>query len=278
VAVAPKPETGESANVAILLGNGRLFRMTYVDRLPRLCGIAAADEIAVYEAVLQSLAERVNRGIALEDLQPMLGSQMKLSDPRALFVEPTDELLERLSKRFLHAPRVVQSHNEDAIIRRSTTRLDAAIAGADRRGVLIADDVRPNSMYEKIERHMRGHRIPKIARAIRGFHRDVLIDSISIESAYEKRDMREVAMRIQEAFYVYDKRLRTLIRQHANTEIRTVGVLHALSHDASEDLLDFRDFVRDTWKQQHANVIDGSTTDVPTAIRHEIDWVRSGAG
>jgi hypothetical protein len=52
IAAAPVPETGESANVAVLFGNGQAVHLRYLDILQRLRGLAADDVINVYEAVL----------------------------------------------------------------------------------------------------------------------------------------------------------------------------------------------------------------------------------
>jgi hypothetical protein len=279
IGASPKPENGESANVAVVLGNGRLFRLEYLERLPRLAGIAAPDEIGVYQAVLETIAERVSRGFSVEDLRTMLGSQLHMSEPRELFVEPTDDLIRRLKQRFLRAPKLTTLENEDAIIRRSVAMLDTSIEQAGRRGVLIQQDVRPSNLYpNRIERFTKGHRVPKLARAIRGHGRDVLIDSIVIDPLYERRDMFEVVSRIDLAFFLYDQRLRSAIRSLATTEIHTVGVIHSEEPELPEHLVDLRNFVRDNWSRHGANVIDSSEIDPSIGIADEIAWVREGAG
>ena len=275
VSVAPRPETHEAANVAVVFGNGRAYHLAYLNHLPRLCGIAAADEIRVYESILEHCAKAIRTGIEPVELKGILGAQMALRPPTALYAEPTAEMMDRISARFLSAPKAIHRPNEEAIARISTQHLDRVLDRIDHHGIPVDTDVRPNKMYgDKIERHIKGHRVPRLARALRGFGRDVLIDSLQIEPSYAARDVREVSGRIAEAFYLYERYLRQVIRARANRDIRLVGVLHPIPDDSPQHVRDLRDFAGDSWIHHNAIVIDGSATAIETGLREQANWVR----
>jgi hypothetical protein len=274
VSASPMPENGERANVAVLVGNGRVSAIRYHEQLPRLAGIAATDEINVYQAVLKEISEQVrSRGMPIESIQGILSPQMEIGKRRELQRAPDDALLDRLVSRFLAAPRQpARETNMEALVRKSMTRLDAQLARARPRGVLVQNDVRPGNLYEgKLDRYVPFH-VPKLARALRGIGKDVLLDSLVIEDTHEIADVRVAAGRIGQAFYAYQRKLKPLIQQFANRDIRVIGVLQPGLPTDSADTRALREYIRDTWKRD-AEVIDGNEQDVETELRQASKWV-----
>lgn len=265
ISASPRPESGESANVGVLVGNGTLAHVAYLPSLPRLCGLAAADEVRVYEQILAAVADAVRRRerISAADLPAILGPQLALSPRRRLYRQPNDALLQQLQERFLAAPRPGPLlDGEDALVARSVALLDEQLAVVRRRGVLVYEDVRPKSLYEgKVDV---AFRVPKLSRALRGPRGDVLVDSLAITTEDATKDVRAAAFRIAQAFYAYDQ-LKPRIRAFAGREVRTVGVLQrAPAHD-SIDTAELRAFVRDAWGH-HAEVIDGNERDATAEL------------
>lgn len=274
VSVSPRPETGESANVAVVIGNGRAYHLAYLDRLPRLCGLARADEIRLYEQVLRACKERVARGLDPVELAGLLGPQLRVKSAVPLYAEPSATLIDTLVQRFLAAP--VAATSEHTIVRRSGQLLDGVIGRIEASGAIVIRQVRPNTLYgDRIERFTRGHRVPRLARALRGYRRDVLLDSIAIERRFSVPSTREVASRISEAFWLYDTKLRPIIRERTGTDLRLIGVIHPVPEDAEQYRLDLRDWVRDTWKHHGATVLEGTPEDVARALQEEAAWVRA---
>lgn len=276
VAASPIPERGEAVNVAVLLGNGAPYAIRFLDRLPRLACIAASDEINVYQAVLEGIAEAIEHGATLESLAVTLGPQMFLRKPRALFHEPSAELFDRLERQFLAPPsQPVRRINEEALIRRSLAKLDEEIAKSRIKGVTVAHRVRPKSLYEgKLDRYV-AFRVPPIARALRSFGRDVLLDGLVVEETHDPVALRSSVSRIGQAFYAYDK-LRKVIRERTSREIRTVGVLQPGSPSDSEDTRAMREFIKEMWSH-HALVIDGDQESIEAQLHEQMKWVAGAA-
>jgi hypothetical protein len=275
LAVSPQPETLEAANVGVVFGNGRTFALRFIPKLPRLCGIASSHEIQFYEAILEQTKERVQRGIDVVELAGLLGPQVALRSPIRFYSEPTDQLLERITARFLEAPDEKFRRSGEAVAAHSTERLDAAIEPVLPRGVDVVIRPRPNRLYgDRIERFVRDHRIPRIARALRSHSKDVLIDSIAIDSRYRTRDMIVYAERVDTAFYLYNRYLRDVVRERLNREIRLVGVIHPLSAEATQPMKDMRDRIADMWRHHGAVVVEGSKGEIEGELRDQTAWLR----
>ena len=273
VAATPRPESGEAANVAVLFGNGRAYGLRFVERLPRLCGIAAADEINVYEAVLRSVNETIGRqGLELTTVAAMLAPQMAVQPPRPLLRDADDMILEQLARRFLAAPsEPARETNPEALITKSLTKLDDELARVKGRGVSVQRNVQPSTLYEgRLDRFV-PYAVPRISRALRGFSRDVLIDSLLVDSEHDVANIHRAASRIGHAFYSYDRKLRSLIREYSGRELRTVGVLQPGRPDDSQETVELREYISDTWSQ-HARVVDGNKEDIVAALTAEAEW------
>ena len=274
ISASPRPETGECANVGLVVGNGTVASLNYVPHLPRLCGLAAPDEVRVYEQLLEALAESVRRRerTGVSDLPALLGPQLSLQPRRRLYRQPSDALLEQLRERFLAAARPGPLvDGEDALVARSVAQLDEQLGVVRRPGVLVYADVRPRALYEgKLDRFV-PFRVPRLARALRGPRRDVLVDSLAITADDDTKDVRAVAFRIAQAFYTYQVSLKSIIRSHAAREIRTVGVLQRSSAQGSIDTAELRAFVLDAWGH-HGEVIDGNATDATAALDGFAAW------
>ncbi|GJG84860.1 hypothetical protein tb265_00410 [Gemmatimonadetes bacterium T265] len=277
ISASPRPETGESANVGLVVGNGTVAYVDYLPHLPRLCGLAATDEVRVYEQLLAALAESVRRRerTNVADFPALLGPQLTLEPRRRLYRQPNDNLIRQMQERFLAAARPGPLlDGEDALVARSVAQLDEQLAAVRRRGVLVYEDVRPRSLYEgKLDRYV-PFRVPKLARALRGARGDVLIDSLAITADDDTKDVRAVAFRIAQAFYTYQVSLKPIIRAYAAREIRTVGVLQRSSAQESIDTAELREFVRDAWGH-HGEVIDGNATDATAALDAFAAWAEA---
>jgi hypothetical protein len=277
LAIAPQPETLEAANVGVVFGNGRTFALKYLPKLPRLCGLASSHEIQFYQTILEACADRVRRGIDLVELAGLLGPQVALREPVRLYAEPTDDLLDRIAARFLDSPEDKFKRQGEAVAAHSTELLDKALKVVLPRGVNIVERPRPNRLYgDKIERFVKEHKIPRIARALRTHSRDLLIDSISIDSRYRTRDMIVYAERVDTAFFLYSRYIRPVVRERLNRDIRLVGVIHPLPADASQPMRDMRDRTADMWRHHEAIVIDGTERDIETTLREETAWLAGG--
>jgi hypothetical protein len=277
LAVAPQPETLEAANVAVVFGNGRTFALKFLPKLPRLCGLASSHEVQYYQAILEQCEDRVRRGIDLVELAGMLGPQVALREPVRLYAEPTDDLLEKIASRFLDSPEDTFRRQGEAVATHSTERLDKAIQAILPRAVDVVSRPRPNRLYgDKIERFVREHKIPRIARALRSHSRDVLIDSITIDNRYRTRDMIVYAERVDTAFFLYSRYLRPIVRERLNRDIRLVGVIHPLAPDASQPMRDMRDRTADMWRHHEAIVIDGTGPEIESSLIEQADWLVQG--
>jgi hypothetical protein len=269
VAASPNPETEEAANVAVVVGNGKVVRLEFLERLPRLCGLANPEDIAVYEAVLRGVAERANRGIDPAELQDLMGAQLRIMRKRELYKQISDDLIARLKKQYLERPsgQAVDDATR-ALVRRSTARLDEALAGVVSTGTEIARRVTPRKLYgHKLDRYVR-YRVAPIERAIRLPNVDVLVDSIVVEPETRGRPLSQATVRVSQAFYAY-KKLRPEIQNYANRDVYTVGVLHPSSTSDDSDTLQRRDWVRHLWSSD-AVVIDGNEVDIANELRGHI--------
>ncbi len=278
VAAAPVPETGECVNVAVLFGNGRATHLRYLDSLPRLAGLAAADEINVFQTMLQSVAETVNgRGVDVEQVRAMIAPQLSVHPPRRLFQAVTESLVERIAVRYLSTPKApAREANLEAIVRRSLAKLDDEIGQVRRPGLLVYENVRPKTLYPGRLDRIVGYRVPRLARALRSMGpRDVLVDSLVVDEGQDRGDTHKAVGRISQAFFAYDTQLRRHIRQFAGREIRLVGILQPGISGESPDTRALRDFIKDEWSH-HAEVVDGNEKNIPVELGKFVDWVLEG--
>lgn len=274
LAVSPQPESHEAANVGVVFGNGRTFALRYLPRLPRLCGIASSHEIQLYQAILEQTKGRVERGIDVVELSGLLGPQVALRPPIRLYREPTDQLLDQIAARYLEAPDEKFRRSGEAVATHSAERLDAALKPVLPRGIDVVIRPRPNRLYgDRIERFVRDHRIPRVARALRSHAKDVLIDSIAIDKRYRTRDLIVYAERVDTAFFLYNRYLRDVVRERLNREIRLVGVVHPLPSDATQPMRDMRDRITDMWRHHGAVVLDGPEDQIQDGLRSQTAWL-----
>ncbi|HYD54553.1 MAG TPA: hypothetical protein VEA99_18105 [Gemmatimonadaceae bacterium] len=273
IAASPNPESEESANVAVVVGNGRATRLEFLDHLPRLCGLATREDVAVFQTILGELAEQVNRGMDPTELQALLGPQLRVMRTRQLFRAPSDDLLSRLKSQYLERPIGMSVADATrALLRRSTARLDDALANATGRVIDITPRATPRRLYgHKLDRHV-GYRVPPVARAVRLPDVDVLIDSILVEPETRGRPLNQAAVHVSRAFFAYS-RLRPIIRAVANRDVATIGVLHASRASDDTETLQRREWVRHIWSAD-ATVIDGNEYDVATELRARLDALR----
>ena len=251
--------------------------MQFLHALPRLAGIAQPEEIRAFEAVLTYCAEQVRRGVDIAELKGMLGPQIALREPVALYDEPSDSLFDAIVDRYLAAPRRDRAAQQRRILRESSEQLDELLEGVAYPRAAVVRNATPNRLYsDRIERYVRGHNVPRMARAIRAFRRDVLINSMRFDPTYRPRDLRDYASRIDDAFFVYDRYLREVVRDRLNTDIRLVGVLHPLPDAAPQHLIDLRDRTADTWRSRHAVVLEGSEGDIAAGLQAEATWAAEG--
>jgi hypothetical protein len=227
----------------------------------------------VYEAVLRTISDRVNRGIDPSELQAMLGPQLRIMKRRQLFKQPSDELLMRLKKQFLERPSG-QSVDDatKALVRRATARLDEALSRVGHLGVEVAQRVTPRKLYgHKLDRYV-GYRIPQIARAVRLPNVDILVDSIVVEPDTKGRPLNQAAVRVSQAFYAYN-RIRPVITKYVNRDVTAIGILHPSSSGDDADALQRRDWVKHLWSSD-ALVIDGNEVDIAAELASRIDSLR----
>lgn len=266
IAASPNPETEEAANVAVVVGNGQAVQLVYHQDLPRLCGLANAADVALYRTVLESVKERVNKGIDPKELEGLLGPQLTLKRQRALYRAPSDDLLRRLRRDYLEKP-AGQSLEAaaNALQRRSTAVLLKSLQRVVPFGVDVKERVTPRKLYGPGLKSHVGFRVPPIARAVRFERVDVLVDSVLVEPGNLGRALTVAAGRVSEAFFAYNRELRPLIEQYAGRQVKLIGVLHPGPVDDA-DTSHRRDWIKHTW-QVDAQVVDGNEQDVDAAIR-----------
>lgn len=272
IAASPNPETEEAANVAVVVGNGLATRLVFNKDLPRLCGLASADDVAVYRTILESIEDSVNRGIDRTQLQGLLGSQLRIMRQRALYREPTDEVLSRLKSQFLERPKGLSDEAAaKALVRRSTNALAGILRKSTPRSAEITERVTPRKLYEhKLDQYV-GYRIPRLARAVRLADKDVLIDSVLVEAETVGRPLSIATSRVSQAFFAY-KQLRSTIQRYANRDIVLIGVLHRGRTDNATVKIR-RDWVKHTWTPD-SEVIDGNEVDVAGALQERLSALR----
>jgi hypothetical protein len=273
VAASPNPETEEAANVAIVAGNGVAYRIVFDPNMPRLCGLADAQDVAVYRTILKAVEDQVRRGINPVDLQAQLGAQLQLRTPRALFKEPTDEVLARLSKNFLERPKAMGDEAAASeLVRKSTGFLAAALVKAAPRGADISERVTPKKLYgHKLGSHL-PYRVPAIATAVRLGHVDVLVDSLIVENDVSLRAITVATGRVSLAFFAYNQ-LRQAIHEYTARDVALIGVIHP-SKNGDPTTNQRREWVKHSW-QSDAEVIDGNEVDVQAALRERLDRLRA---
>jgi hypothetical protein len=275
IGAAPRPESDEVVNVGVLLGNGRPTHLGYVDRLPRLTGIVEREEANVYQAVLAAAAESIAIGGSLESLTSMIGPQMKVMRRRPLYQPPSDTLLERLTARFLETHTLPGAHREiDALIERSRQQLDVVISKARPRGAAIVSLVRPANLYDQKVDKLIPFRVPRLARAIRGAHRDLLVDSLLVEDGYSGAAIRQATARIGQAFFAWHK-LRPTVKKATGKEVHLVGILHASPNNSKADTREMREYIKHTWSND-ALIIDAEKENEADALRKQAAWVVEG--
>ena len=273
VSAAPVPETGEAVNVAIVFGNGRANYLDFVRSLPRLSCLLPSAEIALYAEILEGCKDRIDRGIDPLELAALLGPQLFMRPPRTLYAEMSDQLVSQLRHRYRASPRNDDPADEDALVQRSRQQLDRVVRRTRFPQSMIQTEVTPPKLYEGRFKGLSGHRVPRLSLALRDRGRDLLLDSVAIEQPYQARDIRDVASRISQAFFMYDQ-YRGPIRDLTGTEVRTVGVLYPLPETAPAPLKDLFEFTQKIWTDQHARVITGSVEEIADQLRRDTDWVR----
>jgi hypothetical protein len=276
VAASPTPENGEQANVAVVVGNGQASHIRFKKNLPRLSGLAAPDLVQIFERVLGSVKERVDRGLDVATLRSMIGPQMRVMERVALFQQPSDELLDRLVRRYLESPRPHADEEEDfeAIHLQSNAIIDVALRRVSPQ-FSISEDATFKDLYGV--RSVGVRRIPRIARVIRSVNRDVLLDGVAVTPARVSAALREGAAQIGKAFYDYNT-LRSEIRLASGKEIMMIGFLHHDSEPEPVEVTDANNYIRQVWRSSNAEVIDaGVDTDVvEEAIERSAEWLRGG--
>lgn len=277
IAASPTPETEEAANVAVVVGNGHAVQLGYVPGLPRLCGLASAAEAEVYEAILASVTDRVRRGVAVPELEAMVGPQLRVMRRRALYRTPSDALLKQLCSRYLErAPSDPAAEAARALVRRSERRLATELERASVPiGFEVLARVRPVKLYgTRLDKYV-SYTVPALSRAVRSAQRDLLIDSVLVEPGTRGRPLNQTATRVGKAFWAYRRRLRPFIRELAQRDVRVVGVVHAGTPGDDADTLFAREYVKHLWGQD-AFVIDGNEQDVAGELRAQMAWLREG--
>jgi hypothetical protein len=276
IAASPTPESGESANVAVVLGDGQASYLSYRKRLPRMVGLAPPEVIEVFERVLESVSETVGRGLDVATLRAMIGPQLEVTAPRVLFQAPTDALVERLVRRYLDSPRSSITEEVEAVVRRSNQKLDAALRRAPVRRFEISQHVSFKDLYGAMSRkRFAVPRIPRIARAVRGPARDLLVDSVVVTPGTASAAVRQGTAKIGKAFFEYNS-LKSEIAQISGREIRTVGVLHRSGSVENSEVREARRYIKHVWESSNAEVIDADEAEVPVAFAEYSAWLEEG--
>src|SRR5207245_6788269 len=114
---SPRPESAERVNVGLLLGNGKPTRVEYLPDLPRLTGLVAPDELQVFVAIMESLQQAVASGIELTRLRQVAGPQLRIAEPKHLYVEPNEVIVRSLVRGLLESPRLQATRDEAQVAR-----------------------------------------------------------------------------------------------------------------------------------------------------------------
>lgn len=205
VAASPEPESRERVNIGLLFGNGEPNRLEFIDGLPRLAGLVPPDELLVYESLLRAAAEQLTDGHELSVLQTVLAPQIRISEPRALYRPADDAVVALLRGRYLarRRPGPHKMPTADLQLQHATeVELDRIIGSIARLGVKVTRNPRIERLYPDALAS-EGFTVPRIARALRGDRRDLLVDSVQVIDGRIRAAIGDATARVGRAFWHY---------------------------------------------------------------------------
>jgi hypothetical protein len=274
VSASPRPETQERVNVGLLLGNGTPGQLQFLEGLPRLAGLVRSDELRLMQEVLRLAGERIMRGEHLDAIRASLGPQLSVSNPRGLYREPTEAVVDQLMSHYLAAtPRAERRLVEDVALRKQSEKeLDRIVSRVSRLGMQVV----PNAKFEKLYREPPAWteriRIPRLARALRGDRRDILIDSVLVEPHKVAQAIGVATSRIGRAFWYYG-RLKQELRAKAGKDVITVGVLLDGATEREKDVEEAREYIKHTWTPDADLVVEAEKPADLEKLRERVRWL-----
>lgn len=273
ISAAPRPETAERVNVGLLLGNGRP-RVEFVPGLPRLAGLVAPDELAVFSTILESLTQSVADGVDIAVLRQFAGPQLQIGSPKTLYVEPGDKIVRSLLRNLLESPHLQGSWAEQRVARTEGEHELDRLIGSVVPAVGLRVERRPTlqKLYEQLPAKIAEMRFPSLARALRAPRRDILLDSVSVGTNDPLAAIRIATTRVGRAFWYY-KRLRPEIEGSTGREVRTVGILlNGIPHKSSQ-ITEAREYITHVWKADADLVVDMDRAEDLETLRKQVRWL-----
>lgn len=277
VAATPQPEAGEAVNVGIIYGNGVPSRLEFLEGLPRLSGLVRPDEVGLIQEVMRTAAQRLVSGVSLEALRTSLSPQLRVSRPRGLFRLPDDKTAQVLRERYLAAtPRVERGVAEDVALRKQSEHdLDRVVSRVSRLGMDVVRNARFEKLYKERPAWSEQVRVPRLARALRGDRRDILIDSVLVQPMKVNQAIAVATSRIGRAFWYY-KRLKGDIRAASGRDVITVGVLLDGHTDGEREVVEARDYIKHTWTPDADLVLEVDRQADLNQLRERVRWLVEG--
>jgi hypothetical protein len=274
IAASPRPETSELVNIGLLLGDGGPSRVEFLLDLPRLTSLVAQDELTVFAEIMEGLRQAAAEGMDINVLRQVAGPQLRIGEPRHLYVEPDDSTVRSLVKGLLESPRKRRAQAEQRIMRSKTEHeLDRLIGGVVT-AVGLRVERRPTlqKLYEDLPPSITEARLPSLSRALRSQRRDVLLDSVLVEEHDPLAAIRIATTRVGRAFWYY-KRLRAHLEKTSGREVRTIGVLlNGVPHKSSQ-VTEAREYINHIWSQDADLVVDVERKEDLAALRKQMQWL-----
>lgn len=274
IGASPFPESGESVNVAVAFGNGKIVNIDFDERLSRLQGLVSADHRALFSAILKQLHSSITAGLTLDQLAITLGPQFVIGQPRSLQVEYSDRVIRALRAAYL-APAPSPREQVESFLKESLRTLDHFYREVDHAGVQYVRGRRSlTELYQhKLDRYVTV-KVPPIRRMIRAEKRDVLLNTLRIRPGIPESIIDNHVARASRQFYAF-KELESQIRLHAGKEVMLVGIIQPLPTDATRAEVELANWASEVW-QSDANVLRPMNgDDVRRDLKALVDWSRA---
>jgi len=269
VTCAPRPELGEGVAVAIVFGNGQTSALAFQSGLPRLRGIASPRHIAGFTAMLSAAADDAARGAPVEELELALGPQFRVLRRRQLYVPVSDEVIRRLKSEYLDSPRPSPLAQEtDALRRRSADALDSFLRSSVPLSATTFSNASLVKLYGSRLRRFIDFQVPTVARAVRLFQTDVLLEGISLDAHPRAAVVRDLSSRASLTFFAYDT-LASRIEELTGRRPTCVGILHHTEESPQDRDGEVSEWVRKSWSP-YAIVLEGTGEHVRDELRLRI--------
>lgn len=275
VVARPNPEIDECANIGIIFGENGNRKLHFYKDLPRLRSIVREEEAALYGELLKSISSGLESNMELLMLEGRVGSQIKISTPRALHSAVNRSLIHWYMERYLAHPAKPEEH--ELIVERPRAQMGVLdrILGECVSPVLgeIEKKVTPAHLFSaKGASLFANPAIRTLDRAVRGPSKDLLIGSLQLESLGIRKILSDSALRAR-GFWQFNS-IRADLEKFDGRRIRTLGILlnGVGGKQDKGELEDAKAFVEHLWSQEADDFVELHGGIVTTELKKIIEW------